>query len=1029
MARRQARFRKEQFSPMSRDKPLSRVASQRVVVVGGGIAGMQACLELAAVGLPVTLVEEGPSLGGLMAQLDKTFPTNDCAICILSPRMLEVARHPLIDILTLTRVTALRGVAGDFQVVLSRRPRYVEVDRCSACGECLRVCPVRIPDPYNLGLSRTRAIHVPFPQAVPQAAYITPEACRLFQGKPCEACLKVCPSAAINVHQAPEEWLLAAGAVILAPGVRPAEVRDFPGYGLADVVTSLEFERLLSATGPGAGKLRRRSDQTEPRTLAFIQCVASRDPRAGSPYCSSLCCLSSLKEALVAQEISSAGLQSTIFYLDLRAQAKGGEDFLARAQERGVRLIRSRVTQVGPGPGGGVQVRYVDAQGRPQELPFDMAVLAVGLRAPGHLPGWARRLGVPLNEHGFIDTRPLAPVLTEREGVLVCGTGREPMDIAEAVTTAGAAAAVAARLLTIRVRSLPAPVAGPEPEPLPEQPVRIGVFLCHCGTNIAKGIDLEKLGASVRKLPGVAHVEELLFACSMDATQRLRETIRELGLNRVVVAACTPRTHEVVFREVVAAAGLNPGYLALANIREQCSWVHQADKSGALKAAQAIVAMAVRQAAVLTPIRPQHFPVIPKALVLGGGVAGMSAAVTLADQGFQTYVVEREPQLGGLARKLYFTLEGLDPQEFLGQLQAEVYRHPNIEVLTRAEHVKSEGHVGQYRTTVRHQALTGSGERLLEHGVILVATGGQAFSPRGRYLYGEDARLLTQLELEEKIHLGNGQLDKARQVVMLQCVGSREPQHPYCSRVCCSEAIKNALLLKERYPRMDILVLYRDIRAYGFREVYYQQAKEKGVQFLPFAGEQPPRLEAPRRGPLLVWVWDELLQQEVGLAADLVILSVGVEPAPGSHELANRLGVPQTLTGFFLEAHQKLRPVDTVDDGIFLCGLAHYPKSLGETVVQAQAAAMRALGILSQTQLSTGEVYAAITPGECHRCLACLKMCPFGAVRLAKTGQPEIQIEMCRGCGICAAECQALAIKMSRFTELEIDAQIEAALV
>ncbi|MBW1991874.1 MAG: CoB--CoM heterodisulfide reductase iron-sulfur subunit A family protein [Deltaproteobacteria bacterium] len=963
-----------------------------------------------------------------MAQLDKTFPTNDCAMCILSPRMLEIARHPLIEILTLTRLTGLAGEAGDFTAILSRRPRYVDVDKCSGCGECTRVCPASLPDPYNLGLSRAKAIHVPFPQAVPRAAYLDPEACRLFRGKPCEACLKVCPAEAIDLHQTEEVLVRQVGAVILTGGVRPAPVDGFPGAEHPDVVTSLEFERLLSATGPNAGQLLRPSDHTPPQSLAFIQCVGSRDPRQGAAYCSATCCMAALKEALVAKEISPPGLEATLFYMDLRAHGKGYEEFLERAQEEGLRLVRSRVTRVEPREGGGVLVHYADRQGRARVREFDLAVLSVGLRPRSHLAGWARRLGIKLNTHGFIRTSPVNPTLTSRPGVFVGGAAAEPMDIPESVVSAAAAAQAAAQLLALCPRTWPSFPTFPEPPAESEKAPRIGVFLCHCGTNISATVNIEELAAAVRDMPGVCWVEDHLFLCSVDATRHIREAITQHHLARVVVAACTPRTHEPVFREVLAAAGLNPGFLSFANIREQCAWVHHADAAGAQRAARDIVAIAVARAAALSPLKVRRFPVIPRALVLGGGVAGLTAALALAHQGFHTYLVEREAHLGGLAHKLHFTLTGENPREVAAALEAEALRHPNIEVLTSTELLHTEGHVGRMVSRVRRRTGADGEERFLSHGVLLVATGGRELVPKGRYLYGQDPRVLTQLELEEKIQRADPVLEKARHLVMIQCVGSREPEHPYCSRLCCSEAVKNALLLKERYPLVDITVLYRDIRTHGFREDYYQKAKDQGVEFLPYTAERPPQVEAPRRRPLVVRVWDELLEREVELPADLLVLSAGVEPAPGSDNLARILGIPLSAGGFFQEIHLKLRPVETVADGVFLCGLAHYPKSLGESLAQAQAAAGRAAAVLYQAELLSGELYAVIDKNRCRRCLSCRRICPYGAIRVSDAGAPEIQTEACRGCGLCAADCPARAIGLSRFTETELTAEIRAAL-
>jgi heterodisulfide reductase subunit A len=1004
--------------------PLASPGSSRVLIVGGGIAGIQASLDLAAMGLPVTLIEQGPSLGGVMAQLDKTFPTNDCAMCILSPRLLEISRNPAIDLITQCRLVQLEGEPGDFRAVLHRTPRLVDPQKCTGCGECTRVCPVKIPDPYNAGLGQTKAIHLPFPQAVPLAAYVQSEACRVFQGKKCGACVKICPAEAINLQEKPQEWSLRTGAVIVALGAQPATVAQFASPPAPNVVTSLEFERLLSATGPFQGKLRRPTDAQPPSRIAFIQCVGSRDPRLGRRYCSSICCTASLKEAVIASELSDVDLATTIFYMDLRTPGKNFERYLEQAQRHGVRLIRSRVSQVHAAASGDVTIRFTDAQGRPREELFDLAVLAVGLKPPETVSTLAAASGLSLNSHGFLASLPFHQVQTSRPGVFICGTAREPMDISETVTLASAAATAVSNLLAVSPRTVKPAPSLPEPPPQIEPEPRIGIFLCHCGTNIAGVLDLAALAPRLRRLPGVVHVEEKLFACSLESTRQIAEIIRAKKLQRLVVAACTPRTHEKVFREVAGAAGLNPGFVIMANVREQCTWVHQGEKAAALEKAGHLIAMAVSQAARLSPIRAQSFSILPSALILGGGVAGMSAALSLADQGFQCYVIERQERLGGVAQKLHFSLAGISPQEFLQDLQSRVFRHPNIAVFTRSELVRFEGHCGQFKTTLRRQTPAGDRQLALEHGVIIVATGGREFKPRQRYLYGEDNRVLTQLELEERLQAGSLPVHPTTRIVMIQCIGSREPEHPYCSRLCCSEAIKNAILIKDRWPLTEVTVLYRDIRSYGFLEEYYLQAKEKGIRFIPYTVDHPPRLSAPRRGPLHISLWDELLSREMQFSAEYVILSAGIEPDADSAKVSHLLGLQRSPEGFFLEAHQKLKPVEAATEGIFLCGLAHSPRSLPETIAQAQAAAGAASRVLYQQTLFSGELTAQLHQGQCCRCLRCLEICPAGAISLGADGKPVIHLETCRGCGTCVAQCPARALAMNRLTDSELTAQI-----
>jgi len=723
-----------------------------VLVVGGGIAGMQAALDVAAAGLPVTLVEEGPAIGGLMAQLDKTFPTNDCAMCILSPRMLEVARHPLIEILTLTRLTNLSGEAGDFTAHLSRRPRYVDVDKCSGCGECTRVCPARLPDPYNLGLSRAKAIHVPFPQAVPQAAYLEPEACRVFRGKPCEACLKVCPAGAIDLHQTEEVLVRRVGAVILAPGSRPFDARGKAEYGYGrypNVVTSPEFERLLSATGPCAGHVRRPSDGTEPRRIAWIQCVGSRDASLGREYCSYVCCMYAAKQAIIARE-HDPRVEPTIFFIDFRAQGKGFDRYYERAREtHGVRFLRSMVSRVTQDPRThNLEITYVGEDGDLHTEEFDLVVLSVGLGPHPAAAKLAEVCGIETDKYGFVKHPPFQMVSTSREGIFTCGAYQSPKDISETAGQASAAAAAAAALLAeAQTGLLPKAEYPPEREVSQEEP-RLGVFICHCGINIAGVVDVVAVTDYARTLPHVVHAEHYTFACATDSLDKMRAVIEEQQLNRVVVASCSPRTHEPLFQENLRKSGLNKYLLEMANIRDQDSWVHQNNPAGATEKAKELVKMAAARAAELEPLKEFPVPVTQSALVVGNGLAALTAALTIADAGYQVHLAALEDRVafGGLARKQHYSLEGHQYRPYIEHLAARAEGHPRIRWWPNSRVTSFSGYVGNFRSTLEYPGES----RELRYGVAIIATGGVEYQPR-EYLYGRHPRVLTQMELENRL--------------------------------------------------------------------------------------------------------------------------------------------------------------------------------------------------------------------------------------------------------------------------------------
>jgi heterodisulfide reductase subunit A len=996
------------------------------MVAGGGIAGMQAALDCAEAGLKVYLVERRPSIGGRLAQLDKTFPTNDCATCMVAPRLVDCGRHLNIEVITLAEVLGVEGEAGDFRVRVQELPRYVDTERCIACGKCAEVCPRPTEDEFNQAQGKRKAAYIMFPQAVPLKYAIDPERCvRLSKGKGCGLCQSSCPAGAIDFTQTARERELSVGALILAPGFDTYDARRKGEYGYGrypNVLTSLDLERLLAASGPTGGHLRRPSDGTEPKRVAWLQCVGSRDAAAGLPYCSSVCCMYATKQAGLAAE-HVPGLSTSIFCLDVRAQGKGFERYYEAAKGRGVRYVRSLVSRVAEVPGSrNLRLSAFDeATGEVREEEFDLVVLSVGLRPSAEAGRLAEVCGITRNEWGFAASPALDSVATSRPGVFACGVFQGPKDVPETVMQASAAAARAQTLLAeARGSEVRAKVYPPERDVAGEEP-RIGVFVCHCGSNIAGVVDVKAVAEYAAGLPFVRLAQNLLFTCSTDSQERLKGLIASERLNRVVVASCSPRTHESLFQESLRAAGLNRYLFEMANIRDQCSWVHAKESEAATEKAKALVRGAVARAALLEPLRELPFRPDHAALVVGGGVSGMTAALTLADQGFEAVLVEREAELGGHARELFFSQEGQALPPVLSALVRRVEEHPRVRVLTGAEVVTHGGSVGNFTTTLLRQGR----EKVIRHGVAIVATGGVEYLPT-EHLCGEHEGVVTQHRLQHLLAREPQLAAGLRQVVMIQCVGSRNGEHPYCSRTCCQEAVQNALALKALNPTAQVFVLYRDMRTYGLSETRYRMAREQGVVFLRFEADRMPEVSAPE-GHLQVSLREPGLGETVILTPDLLVLSAGVRPHPGAEALARAMRLPRDADGFFLEAHAKLRPLDFATAGVFVCGLAHGPKTIGESITQAQGAAGRAAGVLAKDEMLVGGAVAQVDAGRCVACLTCLRTCPFGVPRLDdERGVVMIDPAACQGCGNCAAACPRGAITVGHYSDLQMEAKVAA---
>ena len=989
-----------------------------VMVVGGGISGMQSSLDLADSDILVYLVDNKPTIGGVMAQLDKTFPTNDCAMCIMAPKLVATGRHHNVQLITNTNIKSCEGEPGNFKVTLIQNPRRVDPDKCTGCGVCAQKCTVEAIDAFQESTMRRGAIYVDYPQAVPLVYKIDRDSCL-----GCGVCEGECKAKAIVYDDEEKEIFLNVGSIILSPGFDefdPSRLTEY-GYGRhLNVVSSIEFERLLSATGPHRGLVLRPSDGDIPKKVAFLQCVGSRDDRIDAGFCSSVCCMYSLKEAVIAQE-HTPGLSAHIFFMDVRAFGKEFDDYVTRAQnEFHIGVTRhTRIPQVTEVPGSkNLMLSYIE-KGELKEKEFDMVVLAVGLHAPESAGMISDAFGIDLNRYNFAATGTFSPLETSRPGIFVSGAFSGPKDIPTTVAEASGAAGKAQEIISSARGTLVTEKEYPPEIDVLEQEPRIGVFVCHCGINIGGVVDVPAVVEYAKTLPGVVYAEHNLYTCSQDTQERITEHITEHGLNRVIVASCTPRTHEPLFQNTIREGGLNRFLFEMANIRDQCSWIHMHVPAEATKKSKSLVRMAVAKATYLEPLETSEIPVTRAALVLGGGLTGMTAALSLGQMGFKTYLVEREKELGGNLRRIRSTVTGEDPQAKLKELVAAVKKESNIEVLMGAEVENMGGYVGNFETQIKGR------EGTIETGAIIIATGATEMKPDGLYLYGKEKRVLTQLEFEGEL-ADTGKAPSS--VVMIQCVGSREKERPWCSRVCCTNAVKNAIRVKEMSPDTPVYILYRDLRTYGFKEDFYRDASELGVTFVRFDEDKPPVVKATSEG-IIVTVEDMTIGKTIDLSADRLVLSSAILPRDDNKIFGQFLKVPISKDGFFLEAHMKLRPVDFATEGVYLAGLCHSPKFIDESIAQAVGAVARAVTILSKDTLVSEGIIAMVNEDICDGCGICRPICEYNAIEIDDEKKLAIINEgLCKGCGACVGACPSGAMEQKGYKDNQILAMIEAAL-
>ncbi|MBI5778148.1 MAG: FAD-dependent oxidoreductase [Planctomycetes bacterium] len=850
----------------------------------------------------------------------------------------------------------------------------------------------------------------------------------------CLQCVTACQPKAIEHNMKPQVRELAVGAVVLATGgdMFNAELKGEYGFGrLPNVVTSIQYERLLSASGPCVGQVLRPSDKKHPHKIAWVQCVGSRDHAIGNDYCSAVCCMYATKQAIITRE-HEPGVEVSIFYNDLRSFGKGYEYYTTSAKQKGIKYIKSIISSVKEIPETrSLLITYSDeATNTIKEEVVDMLVLSVGFTPSETGRQLCKNLSLTLNPYGFNNEGEFSYGATNKPGIYAAGVFTGPMDIPESVMGASGASALAGELLSSARNTMVRQKDYPPERDIKGEEARIGVFVCRCGTNIARVVDVQSLVDFAKKLPNVAFAEENLYTCSTDTQQHIIQMIQEHKLNRVIVSSCTPRTHEPLFQEMMCDAGLNKYLFEMANIRDQCSWVHMDLPLEATVKAKDLVKMAVGRARYLEPLKEQTFVVVPNALVIGGGLSGITSALSMARQGFMTYLVEKTDRLGGNLWNITQTANGQNPKEHLKQLLAEVENEPLLKVYKNATLKEITGSIGNYKSLIQ----CGDKTEEIQHGVVIVAIGGVEAKP-GSYLYGQNPNVITQLQLEQQIAQVNP-LKSVKSVVMIQCVEARDTEHPYCSRICCTQAIKNALRIKKQNPETNVYILYRDIMTYGMWEIYYRQAREAGVIFIRYDVDKKPQITQIKDGRLSVQLFDGLIQKDINIPTDLVVLSMPVRPQPDAQVLGTALKVPLNTEGFFLEAHLKLRPLDFANEGMFLAGLAHFPKHINESIAQGKGTAARAAAILSKKEMTISGIIAQVNPDECIACLTCVRECPFNVPKIVKnakmkdgvitdSGVAFIEPSLCHGCGVCVSACPRKAINLAHYKDSQIVAKCE----
>ncbi len=991
-----------------------------ILVVGAGIAGIRAALELAQQDFQVILTESSPSIGGILLELDYQFPNNHCGLCRMLPPwerdmgsevcMRKILFHENITIMPLTRVTKIEGEAGKFEVSLLQKARGVDIKRCIGCGRCIEVCPEEVMDEFNENLSYRKAIYQPVPHNLPYNYIIDFDNCTK-----CEECVKVCPTGAINMEAKEQEIIKNVAAIILAPGsgiFNPYEYK-FYSYGeIPAVVTSLEMERILSGTGPTEGKILIPRNDKAVKKIAWLQCVGSRNPKQNQDYCSSICCMFALKEAMLVKD-RVPDIDSTIFYMDMRTFGKDFYRYKLEAEAKGIKFVRCRVHTIDPQDDGSVSIRFLNEEGKIVEDRFDMVVLSTGQKSTEEMRELSSIAGISLDPNGFAIGNGIYQTETERPGIYVCGSFTGLKDISETVLQAkaaafGASAIAKGGLKTEEVISFK-DISREEPEVL--------CLICNCFDNLKK--ELPRLRDTLSSLFPVENIIECDALCQAEGFKNAEAILKERNANRLIIGACRPYLYDRQLRRLGFSLGIPMNLVDVVDIRG----IGLSDQSEEVKLQLTKDTIGASLFAIKrrNPIERKAEKIESSLLVIGGGIAGMEAAIMAASRDIEVFLVEKASILGGEALKRCYLINGADPKSTIAELIDKINKNPLIHVFLDSEVSELKGQLGKFVARIK----TDTEEKTIPCGAVIIATGGGE-AETDEYLFGKDPRVITQGAMEEMIAEGKIEKGKVNNVVMIQCVGSRNEDRPYCSRVCCVSALKNALRLKEIDPNMEIYILYRDMMAYGMFEKYYTEARRKGIKFFTYSLDKKPEVGI-ENGNLNVKFIDPILGTPLYVAADLLVLSTGIVPNENNGNLAENFGVKLNDDGFFCEIDSKWRPLDLDRAGIFVCGVAHSPMNMMEALTQARAASMRALGILKRPELIVSRTISAVKKSICSLCETCIDVCPFNA-RIKEDNEIKVLQNVCQGCGICVASCPNSAAYMTISSEEESMSTIEGLL-